>query len=79
MRAKNRVRTKRLELSISENARRVLDKVADLGILGKTGTEVATGIVNNWIWNNEGRLSREGIQLGKRIRGRSEAKKPRNV
>ena len=79
MRAKNRVRTKRLELSISENARRVLDKVADLGILGKTGTEVAIGIVNNWIWNNEGRLSREGIQLGKRIRGRSEAKKPRNV
>jgi hypothetical protein len=79
MRPKNRVRTKRLELSVSENARRVLDEVADLGILGKTGTEVATGIVNNWIWDNEGRLSREGIRLGRRTKGRSGTKKLRSV
>ncbi len=65
MRPKNPVRTERAQLSISDNTNRILQKVADIGILGKTKAEVATRIVTDWIWNNEDRLLRQGISLKK--------------
>jgi hypothetical protein len=63
MRAKNRVRTERAQLSISDNTNRILGAVAELGILGKTKAEVASRIVTDWIWSNEDRLARQGIGL----------------
>jgi hypothetical protein len=63
MRVKNRVRTARAQLSLPDSANAILEQVADLGILGKTKTEVATRIVTDWIWNNEDRLLRQGITL----------------
>lgn len=63
MRRKNKVRTERAQLSISENTDRILRDVAGLGILGKTKAEVAARIVTDWIWSNEDRLLRQGISL----------------
>ena len=63
MRPKNSVRTARAQLSISDNTDRILQQVADIGILGKTKAEVATRIVSDWIWGNEDRLLRQGIKL----------------
>jgi hypothetical protein len=63
MRGTNRVRTARAQLSLSESASAILEQVADLGILGKNKTEVATRIVTDWIWSNEDRLLRQGITL----------------
>lgn len=63
MRDRNRVRTERAQLSISDNTNRILQAVAELGILGKTKAEVAARIVTDWIWANEDRLSRQGIRL----------------
>ena len=63
MRGRNRVRTARAQLSLPESASAILEQIADLGILGKTKTEVATRIVTDWIWNNEDRLQRQGIAL----------------
>jgi hypothetical protein len=73
MRGKNPVRTERAQLSLSEPTNAVLEKLAEIGILGKTKAEIATRIVTDWIWNNEDRLSRQGIslqQLGRRRKAR---------
>jgi hypothetical protein len=50
-------------LSLSDTANRVLEQLAEIGILGKTKAEIATRIVTDWIWQNEDRLSRQGILL----------------
>jgi len=63
MRPKNKVRTERAQLSISDNTDRILRDVAGIGILGKTKSEVAARIVTDWIWANEDRLLRQGIKL----------------
>jgi hypothetical protein len=63
MRAKNPVRTERVQLSLPESASIILDQLAAIGILGKTKPEIATRIVTEWIWNNEDRLLRQGISL----------------
>jgi hypothetical protein len=72
MRGKNAVRTERAQLSLSDPTNAVLEKLAELGILGKTKAEIATRIVTDWIWNNEDRLLRQGISL--RQGGRSKKK-----
>jgi hypothetical protein len=50
-------------MSLSDTANRVLEKLAEVGILGKTKAEIATRIVTDWIWQNEDRLLRQGISL----------------
>ena len=63
MRGKNKIGTERAQLSISDNTNRILEEVAQLGLLGKTKAEVAARIVTDWIWTNEDRLTRQGIVL----------------
>jgi hypothetical protein len=63
MRGKNPVGTERAQLSLSDTANRVLEGMAEIGILGKTKAEIAARIVTDWIWQNEDRLSRQGILL----------------
>ena len=63
MRAKNPIGTERVQMSLSDTANRVLEKLAEVGILGKTKAEIATRIVTDWIWQNEDRLLRQGISL----------------
>ena len=78
MRPKNSVRTARAQLSISDNADRILQRVADIGLLGKTKAEVAARIVTDWIWKNEDRLLRQGIKLSQGSDKRTKQKKNRN-
>lgn len=66
MRRKNTVRTARAQLSLSDNTDRILEDIAQIGVLGKTKTEVAARIVTDWIWANEDRLLRQGIKLYKK-------------
>jgi hypothetical protein len=63
MRGKNRIRSRRAQLSLSDTTDRILQQVANIGILGKTRAEVATRIITDWIWENEDRLARQGIKL----------------
>ena len=63
MRPKNPVSTERAQVSLSGNANRILEEVAEIGILGKTKAEVAGKIITDWIWANEDRLLRHGIKL----------------
>lgn len=78
MRPKNSVRTERAQLSISDNTNRILQDVADIGILGKTKAEVAGRIVTDWIWRNEDRLLRQGIKLKGKLHAKMPQKKTRN-
>ena len=75
VRHKNKLRTERAQLSLSENTDRILREVADIGILGKTKTEVAARIVTDWIWSNEDRLSRQGISISGRGLRKAQRKK----
>jgi hypothetical protein len=77
MRPKNKIRTERAQLSISDNTNRILQEVADIGILGKTKAEVATRIVTDWIWANEDRLLRQGIRLHGKAQRRIKGTKQR--
>ena len=63
MRPKNPVTTERVQLSLSETTSAILEQLAEIGVLGKTKTEIASRIVTDWIWNNEDRLARQGISL----------------
>ena len=70
MRGKNPVGTERVQMSLSDTANRVLEELAEVGILGKTKAEIATRIVTDWIWQNEDRLLRQGISLSQERRKR---------
>lgn len=37
--------------------------MAEWGHFGKSKSQVAERIINDWLWNNEDRLSRQGIKL----------------
>jgi len=63
VRGKNPIPTARAQLSLSANTDRILEEVAKLGVLGKTKAEVAARIITDWIWQNEDRLSRQGVRL----------------
>jgi hypothetical protein len=68
MRGKNPVSTERVQMSLSDTANSALEKLAEIGILGKTKAEIAARIVTDWIWQNEDRLLRQGIPLSKQSR-----------
>jgi len=62
-RPRNKVRTERAQMSLSDNADRVLGEIIPLGILGKTKAEIAARIIDRWIWDNEDRLLRQGVKV----------------
>ena len=55
-------------MSLSDTANSALEKLAEIGILGKTKAEIAARIVTDWIWENEDRLLRQGIPLDRKRR-----------
>ena len=68
MRRRNPVSTERVQMSLSDTANSALEKLAEIGILGKTKAEIAARIVTDWIWENEDRLLRQGIPLDRKRR-----------
>lgn len=45
----NDTKTARIQISLDEMSAGVLDKIASFGPLGKTRTEVATKIIQEWV------------------------------
>ena len=78
MRRRNQVRTRRAQLSLSDNTTRILEEIAGIGILGKTKTEVAARIVSDWIWQNEDKLLRQGIKLQRLMQSDRDRERSRN-
>lgn len=59
----NRTPTVKVALSLDPAKNGVLEELAGLGIFGKNKAEVASTILAQWIWDNEEKLHRQGIEL----------------
>ena len=66
MKRRNRTETIRVILSLDPDTDGVLEGLAHIGLFGKSKARVAATIIGNWIWDNEEKLSRQGIRIQKK-------------
>ena len=55
--------SKKIHVVVDENVYRVLAKMSDAGLRGKTVSEVAYKILDEWIWHNQEKLIGNGISV----------------
>jgi hypothetical protein len=53
----------KVQCTVDQTTRRILDEMASLGIHGKTRAEVSSWILREWIWHNQELLARNGIVI----------------
>lgn len=63
MRQKNLTETFKVQVYVDEATDRVLDQMITIGLRGKTKSEVAYGIIREWIWANQDKLAANGIPI----------------
>jgi hypothetical protein len=68
MKARNKIATVKVPLSLDTTTHRILDDLAGIGIFGKNKAQVAATIVHTWIWENEEKLSRQGVKIAGKSR-----------
>ena len=66
MGAKNGIGTIKIQVSVDKTTDAVLKRLVRVGIRGKNKSEVAYGIVREWLWHNQENLSRNGIVIKQR-------------
>lgn len=59
----NGVQTVRLQVSLDATTDQVLQRLVPVGIHGKNKSEVASWILREWIWHNQGDLARVGVLI----------------
>lgn len=59
----NAVDTKKLQLTVDVTTDRVVGEIASLGLHGTSKSEVACSIIRMWLWENQGKLRDNGIDL----------------
>lgn len=55
--------SKRIQVVVDQNVHNVLEKMSNSGLRGKTVSEVAYKILDEWIWHNQEKLVENGIVL----------------
>lgn len=60
---KNGAETVKIQVSVDETTDAVLNQLIPLGLRGKNKSEVAYGIIRDWIWNNQKELEMSGIKI----------------
>jgi hypothetical protein len=63
MNPRNGVGTKKLQVSVDKATYRVIVRLVPVGARGKNKSEVASGIIREWIWHNQANLKNCGISL----------------
>jgi hypothetical protein len=63
MRQKNRTESFKVQVAVDETTHRVLTEMTSIGLRGKTKSEVACGILREWIWANQDKLATNGIPI----------------
>lgn len=63
MRRQNSVDTVKIQISVDKSTDAVLKQLVPLGVRGKNKSEVAYGIIRDWIWNQQENLNRSGILI----------------
>ena len=61
MGAQNGIGTVKIQVSVDKTTEAVLKRLVTVGIRGKNKSEVAYGIIREWIWHNQDNLGRSGI------------------
>ena len=59
----NGVGTVKIQVSVDKATDSVLRQLVPAGVRGKNKSEIAYGIIREWIWNNQDNLNRSGITL----------------
>lgn len=59
----NGVGTVKIQVSVDKSTNAVLGQLVPIGVRGKNKSEVAYGIIREWIWNNQDNLNRSGIEI----------------
>ena len=60
---RNGVPTVRLQVSIDRTTDKVLENMIPVGLHGKNKSEVASWIIREWIWHNQGPLAGVGVSI----------------
>ncbi|MGA2240851.1 MAG: hypothetical protein ABSH11_02280 [Verrucomicrobiota bacterium] len=55
--------SKKIQVVVDENVHGVLTKMGAAGLRGKSTSEVAYKILDEWIWHNQEKLVQNGISL----------------
>lgn len=55
--------SKRIQVVVDQNVNDVLEKMSNAGLRGKSVSEVAYKILDEWIWHNQEKLVQNGISL----------------
>jgi hypothetical protein len=56
--------SKKIQVVVDENVFSVLTRMGEVGLRGKTTSEVAYKILDEWIWHNQEKLKSNGISYG---------------
>ena len=56
--------SKKIQVVVDENVFSVLTRMGEEGLRGKTTSEVAYKILDEWIWHNQEKLKSNGISFG---------------
>ncbi|WP_061174188.1 hypothetical protein [Caballeronia pedi] len=57
------VETKKLQLTVDLATDHVIGEIVSLGLHGTNKAEVACSIIRMWLWDNQGKLRDNGINL----------------
>ncbi len=60
---RNRTTTVRVPLSLDPTTDKILQELASIGPFGRNKAQVAANILSRWIWDNEEKLARRGIEI----------------
>ena len=55
--------SKKIQVVVDENVYNVLTKMGDAGLRGKSRSEVAYKILDEWLWHNQEKIIANGISL----------------
>jgi len=71
--------SEKIQVVVDENVHGVLVKMGNAGLRGKSKSEVAYTILEEWIWHNQADLERNGIFYRRRQKSarRGESTRPR--
>jgi len=64
MRKQNGVSTVKMQISMDETTHAILVGLVPIGLRGKNKSEVAYGIIREWIWANQENIRKSGVPVG---------------
>jgi hypothetical protein len=67
----NGVGTAKIQVSVDKTTDAVLRQLVPVGLRGKNKSEVAYGIIREWIWHNQEQLQRSGISVKAEMKRKS--------